>query len=860
LRAVAEALDLPPESRAEWVAGRFADPARRAAAEKLLRACEQAAESPVLDTPAAQFAAPILAEIEHQQAAIPQQLETSLAGRYTIERELGRGGQATVYLARDERHGRPVALKVLHPPGVPDDGPASGAARFQREIEFAARLSHPHILPLYDSGAAGGRLYYITPYVDGESLRDRLARAGRLPLSEALRILRDVARALAHAHRQGLVHRDIKPGNILLNQEGDALVSDFGVAKALAAAARPGSAEDVEVTDSALVLGTPAYMAPEQAAGGSEVNHRADLYSFGVVAYELLTGATPFAGRSRHEVVAAHLAEAPEPVAGRQPEVPAPLAALVDRLLAKRPGDRPRDATEVLSLLDGAMTSRPATASRRRRLVAAAAALLIAGGAVAVATGRTPGGVTAEHRSIAVLPFTNTSATLDDAAFSDGLTDELIGALSKVSELEVAARTSAVALKRQNLSVAAIGDRLGVATVLEGGVRREGERLRVTTNLIGARDSRVLWSETYNVPARDRFALQERIARDVIAALAPRLAERSLPARLVERGTENLEAYDLYRKGRVLVDTRQRDGLLRALRYFEQAAALDTAYARAYAGIADVYTFLAIFGHARPRDVMPKSRVAAERAIAHDSLLAEAHAVRAHQLVVYQWDWRAAGIALERAIALDPRYPQVRMYYASYLHSIGRPEDALAQLNVAQQLDPLTPTGLLSGRVYVDTRQPDAAIRVLQELVELEPRRDLAHQLLAHAYLQKRMPAEAIASMRRAAALSGPRDSAQLAYIYAATGDHAAARRVLDRLLGRGTPLDRLGFHVAMAYAGLGKADEAFRWLEAAYEERAGFMNLLAVTTGFEAIRSDPRFGELLQRMGLDGVSGRSLE
>ena len=678
-RAVAQALELSVEARRACLAANCPNPVERAQAERLLRACERAAASPVFDASALEFAAPVLAEVEEHERRGPERLRIALAGRYTIERELGHGGQATVYLARDERHGRLVALKVLHPAVGSDAEPARGAAWFEREIEFAARLAHPHILPLYDSGVAAGRLYYITPYVDGESLRDRLARTGRLPLPEALRVLRDVARALAHAHRHGLVHRDIKPGNILLNREGDALVSDFGVAKALAA--------EAELTDGALIIGTPAYMAPEQASGAPAIDHRADLYSFGVVAYELLTGATPFTGRGRQELLTAHLSEMPDPVAARQPDVPLPLAALVDRLLAKRPVDRPRDATEVLQLLDAAMA-------------------------------RAPG-----------------------------------------------------------------------------------------------------------------------------------------------RGTENPEAFGVYQKGRYLYDTRQRDGLLRALQYFEHAVALDPAYARAYAGIADAYTLLGVFGHLHPRDALAKGRAAAERAIALDSRLAEGHAALAHQLFVLEWNWKEAGPAFERAIALDPRYPTVRMYYAAYLHCVGRSEDALTQLNLAHELDPLTPTGILSGRVYVDTGRPDAAIRVLQELVELDPRRDLAHQLLGHAYLQKGMHQEAIVSMRRAAALGGARDSAQLAYIYAATGDHAEARRLLGVLLGGGggsPDLGLLGFHFALAYAGLGETEEAFRWLNTAYEERGGFMNLLAVTTGFESVRADPRFADLLRRMGLAAASGKA--
>src|SRR5690606_2456005 len=278
---------------------------------------------------------------------------------------------------------------------------------------------------------------------------------------------------------------------------------------------------------------------------------------------------------------------------------------------------------------------------------------------------------------------------------------------------------------------------------------------------------------------------------------------------------------------------------------------LDPAYARAYAGIGDVCALLGVFGHLEPREAFLRSRTAAERALALDGELAEAHATLAHHLFVYEWNWQAAGPALERAIALDPGYPMARMFHASYLHSMGRPGEALAEIAVAQALDPLHPAAVMGGRIYVDTRQPDEAIRVLREVIELDPRRDLAHELLAHACLQKGMHAEAVASMQRAAELSGARDSAQLAFVHAVSGNAAEARNVLGRLLRSGTRLDLLGFHLAMACAGLGDTDEAFRWLDAACRARGGFMNLLAVSYGFDSIRPDPRFAELLRRMGL---------
>ena len=750
-RIVGAALERPPEDREAYVAARCADPARRAEVLRLLRACERAVDSPMFDLPAAEFASPMVVEVDALEREVPAPLREALAGQYTIERELGRGGMATVYLARDERHGRAVALKLLRPELAPDDGPIRGAARFQREIEIAASLSHPHVLPLYDSGAAGALLYYITPYVDGETLGERLARDGPPPLDESLRILRDVARALAYAHGRGLVHRDIKPANILLTKEGDALVADFGVARGLAAARGDGAElgagldaelsaahgvdrEDghgvdgtAELTDRTLVLGTPTYMAPEQVSGGAGVDHRADLYAFGVLAYELLTGAPPFTGRPRHELLAAHLSERPEPLADRRPDLPTALASLVDRLLEKRPDARPDDAEEVVGLLD----------------------------AVAAGLSRTSGESSVAHRPRRRSP-------------------------------------TAHILK------------LVPAVVIP---------LLLTT---------------------------APVPEPLPAAVEPMAAAP---------GTADREAFDLYERGRHLANTRQRDGLLRAIAYYEQAVARDSAFAPAWAAIAEATTFLALFGHLPAGDAVPRARADAERAISLDPGLAAAHATLAHLAFVLEWKWTEAERELERLVEAYPRYPLLRMYQASFLHSVGRPDEALAQLAIAREINPLTPTGLFAGRIYIDTHRPEAAIEALLPEIELEPRFDLAHQFLAHAYLQVGMPDEAVASMRRAAALSGPRDQAQLAYVLARTGDEPAARRTLEEVLDSPRPLGPLGFHIAMAYARLGEPDEAFRWLEAAVAERGSFMNLLAVAAGFESLRPDPRFSDLLRRM-----------
>jgi len=865
-RIAADALERPERERAAFLEQSCTDPDLRTQVEQLLSGCEQAdAAEWFLREPAPVFAAPLLGHVDEAHVGAtheaPAELRAALAGRYTIERELGRGGMATVYLARDERHHRDVALKVVHPELASVVGPSLGARRFQREIEIAAQLNHPHILPLYDSGSASGHLYYIMPFVDGESLRGRLARAGPLGIDDAIRLLRDLARALAHAHRHGVVHRDIKPENILLNRDGDALVADFGVAKALAAAVGSDEQHAHETLSAiGLVLGTPAYMAPEQAIGDAETDHRADLYALGLVAYEVLAGAPPFSGRTAQELLAAHLTEHPKPVAVARPDVPSALGALVMELLSKTPAERPQDATQVLRALDDAATTtdpRPVTrptshrARISKRIVLGASSLLVVAAVALVVTRWRSEPIVPPAPSIAVLPFVSTSGNADDEPFTDGLTDELIAALSRVPTLKVAGRTSTFALKGKNLGVRTIADTLHVNMLVEGTVRRDRERLKVATQLVDARDNRVLWSATYDRDRRDVFAVQEQIARAIATALSVRLTGSDVPTRLAPQPTEDFEAYQLYLKGRYFHNTRRRPELHRAVQYFVEATQRDPGFARAYAGLADAYSALGILGFERPHDVFPKARAAAERALALNPNLGEAHGALAHELFTYEWNWKASEESFQTAIALDPKYPQIRLAYAAFLMGQGRGDEALAQLRVMRELDPLAPTGLLSARVYVNSRMPDSAIRDVQETLELNPRSDLALQVLGHAYLQKGMNDEAIDAFRRAAALSGVRDSAHLAYAYAVAGHRVDAKRLIETLVASDGSRYLPPFHIALAFAGLGDKDAAFRWLDRAYSERASFMDGLKVTPAFDVLRSDPRFAALLERMHL---------
>ena len=452
--------------------------------------------------------------------------------------------------------------------------------------------------------------------------------------------------------------------------------------------------------------------------------------------------------------------------------------------------------------------------------------------------------------SVAVLPFANTSGDPADEPFTDGLTEELIGAISRLPGITVTGRTSTFALKGRGVDVRALAGTLGVTTLLEGSVRRAGGRLKVATQLVSAEDHRVLWAESYDRAAGDIFAVQEEIARATAEALRVKLGAGG--GRLARPATD-LVAYELYLKGRHILNTRSgEERLLQAVRYFEQAAERAPAYAPAYAGLSDAYAYLAVFGYHRAHDAFPKSMAAARKALALDDTLTEAHASLAHALCVYDFEWAAAERAFGRAIALDPGYTFARLALAICLQDQGRFAEAVEQLETARAADPLAPhISAVLGRVYVNARQPDRAIPALREALELGPELDLVHQQLGHAYLQQGMGAEAITSFGRAAELSGVRDSAHLAYAYAVTGARSDAERIVQALLDPAQHRDVLPFHLAMAYAGLGDVDAAFRWLERGYDERASFMDGVRVTPAFDALHPDPRWGRLLSRMGL---------
>ena len=750
---------------------------------------------------------------------MPDQLErlrTALADRYAIERELGSGGMATVYLAADLRHDRQIAVKVLRP----NLAAVLGSERFLREIKIAARLRHPHILPLYDSGGADGLLYYVMPFVLGPSLRDRLAREKQLSIDDALNIAREVAEALDYAHGEGVIHRDIKPDNILL-ESGHAVVADFGIACAI------GAAGGQKLTETGLAVGTSAYMSPEQSAG-EDLDARSDIYSLAAVLFEMLAGEPPYTGPSAQAVIAKRLSEPIPRVSVVRETVPSGVDAVLTKALAKLPADRYANAAVFADAI-------AACRAESRHI-----------------TG--PWAAAPAEKSIAVLPFTNMSADPENGYFSDGITEEIISVLSRVKEFRVAARSSSFAFKGRSASISEVAAKLNVATVLEGSVRKAGNRLRITAQLISAADGYHLWSERYDRELKDVFAIQDELAQAIVRTLKGQLASDE-DIQSVKQYTDNVVAYELYLKGRYVENTRTRDGITKGIEYFEQAIQEAENYAPAYAGLADSYYYHAFYRDCSPHEAFPKASAAAARALEIDETLAEAHTSLGAVRFYYDWDWNGAEAAFSRAIELNRNHATSHHWYAEYLAAMNRPEEALACASRAHDLDPLSLTvnaGL--GWVHYFSRRYDEAIQRFQKTLELDPDYVFMYWFLGQALLGQGRTEEAVSAFRRGLDRSGghPGMAAYLGHACARAGREVEAVRLLTELEARAhdtyVPSDYLG----VVCLGLGQTDRAFEWLDKACDERALHLVFLGVDPLFDSLRSDPRFVDLLRTIGLE--------
>jgi eukaryotic-like serine/threonine-protein kinase len=745
--------------------------------------------------------------------SMTERLNKGLHGRYAIERELGQGGMAIVFLAQDLRHDRHVALKVLRP----EISAEIGAERFLREIKLAAGLTHPHILPVYDSGEAGGLLFYVMPNMEGRSLRERLDRERQLPLEAALQITREVASALDYAHRHQVVHRDVKPENILLH-EGAAMVADFGIGKALSG--------DGSTTQTGMTLGTPTYMSPEQASGEKEIDGRSDLYSLGCVLYEMLAGEPPFTGPTAQAIIAKRFVS-PIPQVRATRDVPAAVDEAVTRALSRTPVDRFPTAAE---------------------FAAALASLVRESG-----TMRTPPEATKSaptQKSIAVLPLSNMSADPENEYFSDGMTEEIINALAKVPGLQVASRSSCFAFKGKEVDVRQVGEKLGVGTVLEGSVRKVGKRIRITAQLVNVENGYHLWSETYDRQLEDVFAIQDEISRAIVDALRLRLGSDT--GQLVVP-TKNLEAYNSYLKGRFFFNRFTESGLRKSLDFYQQVLLQEPGYARAFAGIADCWCALGDDWVA-PDDAYPRAKAAATRALEHDPELAEAMTSLGKVLCWYEWEFSAAEQQLRRAVTINPNYAEAHWTLGSVLPAVGQLREAIEEMRKALTLDPLYPQySRWLARCLLYAKDYAGAIAQSHKTLELNSEYFQAYLDIGSACLAQGRPEQALEWFGRGQGLENSVRSydAFIVRALAPLGRRDEAEEILARLEEESRQHYVRAEILAMGYAAMGNLDRAFDLLERAFQARSAGLIYLHLDSGYEPLRGDPRFTDLVGRIGL---------
>jgi serine/threonine protein kinase/tetratricopeptide (TPR) repeat protein len=822
-------------------------------------------------------------------------------GRYEIRSQLGAGGMGEVYLAEDTRLHRKVALKVL-PAELTQH--KDRLRRFEQEAQAAAALNHPNIAHIYEIGESEGVNFIAMEYVEGATLREKIHRQ-QTELRKLLRYLQQVAEGLAKAHAAGIVHRDLKPDHVMITRDGYAKILDFGLAKLIEQTKPQGLETPPEEAPTAvlrqplsapgLVMGTVGYMSPEQAQG-KPVDHRSDIFSFGCILYEAATGQRAFESESTidtlHKIVHASVPL----VKDANPSAPADLTRIVRRCLAKDADERYQSikeaAIELRELrreLEGAEelettvppssvgstisseTSGGATASgaplstapassaeyiitgiKQHKLAAVIvlAALVLAGIGLAAYLHARNGEVGIE--SIAVLPFVNQNRDPDTEYLSDGLTESIINSLAQLPSLSVSPRSSVFQYKGKDADPLKVGRDLGVRAVLTGRLLQRGDSLMVSAELLDVRDNKQVWGEQYNRKLADALAVQQEISREITDRLRLKLSGEERK-QLTARDTTNPEAYQFYLKGRYYWNRRTAENLKKATEQFQQAADKDPNYALAYAGLSDCYLLLEAYGGTPASENLPKAKAFAERALQLDSSLAEAHTSLAY-VYTLTWQWEQAEEEFRHAIKLNPNYPTAHHWYSLYLLDVGRNDEAKAEIKRALELDPLS---LIIGTSltypYLAEGDVNSSIAQCKRVIDLDPNFPRSHEYLALAYLKQGRHSEAIAELQKAVELSGRErwPLRDLGAAYAISGKRAEALAILKELEGKYEKGQAIGQDLAAVYAGLGEKDQAFAWLEKDFQVRSGLLPRIRWTTPFESLRSDPRYADLLRRMGV---------
>ena len=778
----------------------------------------------------------------------------SVVSHYRILEKLGEGGMGVVYMAEDTKLRRPVALKFLSPNLLVNE---DDRRRFVHEAQASAALSHPNIATVFEIDESEAKAFIALEYIEGQSLAEKIT-SGPLKLDDALSIAIQTCEGLQAAHEKGIVHRDIKSQNIMVTTKGQVKILDFGLAKLRGATV---------MTKAGTTVGTMGYMSPEQLRGEA-VDHRTDVWAMGVVLYEMIAGRRPFQGEYEEAVAYQVINQLPEPLTAIRTGIPMDLERIVGKALAKVPKERYQHIDDLMadlrvqrkrtefetrghrtSLLDVMGTAGWRGLVRTASMIVVPIAALLA---IYLFYMQSPA-IPTNHKSIAVLPFQNFSDNKEDEYFADGITEDIITQLSKIADLKVISRTSVMRFKGGTATVHEIGQALNVGAVLEGSIRREGNQVRIVAQLIDANSEGHLWSETYDKQLIQIFAIQSDVAQNIASALKSTLLPGE-KARIEKAQTVNGEAYQNYLKGRFYWNKRTAADIQTAIEYFRKAIAADSSFALAYTGLASAYATIPQYG-LNAHTYIPMATAFARKGLELDSMSAEAHAVLGLCKKNYDWDWSGAEQEFKRAIELNPGYASAHQWYCIYLTCVGRLDEAMREITIAQGLDPLSLviTSNVAG-VFYNMRQYDKAAEGFKKTLELDPNFVDARILLGLVNGLQNRPNEAIVVLKKVRTMVGdiPRGLPELGQVYARIGEKKKALETLDTMITFSKRGYSISWGIASVYCALGQKDKAFQWLERACQDREVRIGQAKVEPIWDEIRSDARFFDLLRRIGLD--------